>query len=93
MEWRQERPSWCPHVECRFAVRSQDSICIGELPTPAPHDGDVNTHRMCQRGAQDDGLWLHQLELNRSDAWHFSRCLRVAFHLTPEARADHGAQE
>jgi hypothetical protein len=80
-EWKQERPTWCPHVDCSFRARSQDSLCIGELPEPQAH-GDhegVNTHRFCQRGAPDDGEWLHTIEWNRGDAWHLRRCIDAVF--------------
>jgi len=62
-----------------------DSLCIGELRTPLPHDGVDNTHRLCQRGAEDDGLWLRQLEWNRGDAWNFGRVINAAFVFEPEA--------
>ena len=45
--WKQERPSWCPHADCQFRRRAMDSICGGELAEPEPHDGDMNTHRLC----------------------------------------------
>ncbi len=78
-DWPQEKPTWCPHPDCKFSIRSQDSICIGELPAPRPHDGVDNTHRLCMRGAPDDGEWLHTVELNVGDAWNFARILKVAF--------------
>ncbi len=55
-EWKQERPAWCPHDECIFKRRAMDSLCGGELPTPEPHDGDMNTHRFCMNldGVVDD---------------------------------------
>lgn len=77
--WQQERPSWCPHSDCGFLVRSQDAICIGKLPTAQMHDGIENTHRLCQRGAPDDGEWLHKVEWNKGDAWNLWRCLNAAF--------------
>jgi len=69
-DWKQERPMWCPNTECLFRMRSQDSLCVGELPVPLQHDGIDNTHRLCQRGAADDGLWLHVVELNQE----FRKC-------------------
>lgn len=45
--YTQDRPSWCPHTDCLFRRRVMDNLCGGELPAPAPHDGDVNTHRVC----------------------------------------------
>ena len=55
-EWKQERPPWCPHQTCLFRRRAQDAICCGELPEPAEHEGDLNTHRIClsQAGRTDD---------------------------------------
>lgn len=81
--WPQARPSWCPHRTCGFRVRSQDAICIGKLPSPREHDGILNTHRLCQRGAPDDGTWLHIVELNRGDAWDLRRCMDAAFGFRP----------
>ena len=79
-EWNQQRPEWCPHPDCRFAIRSQDSLCIGELPNPMDHEGIENTHRLCQRGAEDDGQWLHTVEWNRGDAWNLRRVIDAAFN-------------
>ena len=31
-EYRQERPTWCPHQDCLFKRRVMDSICGGALP-------------------------------------------------------------
>lgn len=78
-DWKQEKPAWCPHPDCQFKVRGQDSICIGMLPSPRKHDGVDNTHRLCQRGTPDDGAWLHTIELNRGDAWNFVRILKMGF--------------
>lgn len=86
-EWKQERPAWCPHIDCRFRARSQDSICIGELPEAQDHGTHkgVNTHRLCQRGAPDDGEWLHTVEWNKGDAWNLRRCIDAAFFPTTTA--------
>lgn len=46
-QYNQEKPSWCPHESCEFLRRVEDSLCGGSLPTPEPHDGDLNTHRLC----------------------------------------------
>ncbi len=56
--WKQERPTWCLHKECLFKRRVMDAICGGELPEPSPHEGDINTHRIClnQGGRIDDYL-------------------------------------
>lgn len=77
--WRQERPIWCPNKACQFRARSQDAICVGELPTPQDHDGIPNTHNLCQRGAPDDGGWLHTVQWNRGDAWNMRRVIDAAF--------------
>jgi hypothetical protein len=79
MSWAQERPAWCPHTDCAFRVRSQDSICIGQLPRSTDHDGVENTHRLCQRGAPDDGSWLHSVLWNKGDAWNMRRVINAAF--------------
>lgn len=84
--WKQERPSWCPHQDCQFRVRSQDAICIGELPTPREHDGVQNTHRLCQQGAPDDGSWLHTVEWCRGDAWNLRRVIDAAFGFGGQSR-------
>ena len=78
-DWKQEKPEWCPHQDCGFCARGQDSICIGKLPKSLDHDGVANTHRLCMRGAADDGLWLHEVEWNRGDAWNFRRIIDIAF--------------
>lgn len=78
-EWQQQRPPWCPHPDCAYKISSQAVLCIGELPRPEPHDGDHNTHRLCQRGAPDDGEWLHSFQLNRGDAWAYRRLLDSVF--------------
>ncbi|KKM65079.1 hypothetical protein LCGC14_1494830 [marine sediment metagenome] len=56
MEWRQERPVWCPHQDCLFQRRVQDALCGGHLLEPIPHDGDMNDHRIClhSEGRVDD---------------------------------------
>ena len=45
--FKQERPSWCGHLDCRFRRRVMDHLCGGELPSPEPHDGDLNIFRIC----------------------------------------------
>ena len=47
MEWKQERPSWCPHKDCQFLRRAMDDMCGGKLPIPTEHEGQFNTHRFC----------------------------------------------
>ena len=53
-EFKQERPQWCPHLNCIYKRVSQDKIYGGELPEPQPHDPggpSVNTHRLCLKDA------------------------------------------
>ena len=63
MEWKQERPSWCPNQDCIFKRRVQDAFCGGELPEPTPHDGDLNTHRLCWYGGEGPDSYM----VNKSD--------------------------
>lgn len=67
-EWKQERPSWCPHDTCIFRKRAMDSMCCGRLPEPSPHGADFNTHRLCLNGASDDG-GVFDLQINKTDVW------------------------
>lgn len=68
--WEQERPTWCPHTDCLFRRRAQDAVCGGQLPSPVPHDGDLNTHRVCFNGVADDGGPL-DVQVNRTDLGWF----------------------
>lgn len=61
-QYKQERPSWCPHGDCGFLRRIQDSFCGGKLPSPEPHGGDMNTHRLCINA---EGVF--DLQVNASD--------------------------
>ena len=74
----QERPTWCPHQTCQFKFRVTDAMCAGELPKPEPHDGDLNTHRMCLNGA-DEGGGVFDLQINRSDVGWFRRLFEAIF--------------
>jgi hypothetical protein len=76
-----ERPSWCPHSTCCPVGGASEQKCVGALPAPEPHDGDFNTHRLCLRGARDDGEWTFDLQINRADAWHLWRTLGHVFGL------------
>lgn len=62
VEWKQERPEWCPHQDCVFLRQSQGLLCGGHLPKPEPHDGDENTHRLCIKAAG-----VFDLQINRTD--------------------------
>ena len=64
--WKQERPAWCPHRNCVFSRRSQDALCGGSLPKPAPHDGDENTHRLCIKAGE-----VFDLQVNKTDLGYF----------------------
>ncbi len=47
-----------------------DSMCVGQLPKPEPHDGDLNTHRLCLNGAGEGG-GVFDLQINKSDVGWF----------------------
>jgi hypothetical protein len=64
-QWKQERPEWCGHADCIFRRRAMDSFCGGELPAPEPHNGDMNTHRLCIR-FEDDGSTV-DMQVNATD--------------------------
>lgn len=70
--WLQERPKWCPHKDCRFRRRGQDSMCCGALPKPEPHDGGTNLYRLCLNGADKDG-GVFDLQVNDTDIWYFRK--------------------
>jgi len=63
-QYKQEKPSWCPHESCKFLRRVQDDLCGGSLPTPESHDGDLNTHRLC---IKTDTEGAFDLQVNTSD--------------------------
>jgi hypothetical protein len=67
--WLQERPTWCPHLDCLFRRRAMDSICGGELPEPEPHLGDSNTHRVCLNGVIEGEIF--DLQVNATDLGWF----------------------
>ena len=62
-DWKQERPTWCPHADCVFQRRAMDHLCGGQLPVPEPHDGDHNTHRLCINAGEP----VFDLQVNASD--------------------------
>lgn len=77
MEWKQVKPSWCPHlIDCVFLRRVQDSLCAGQLLKPISHDGDVNTHRICFNGVLPNNE-VFDLQTNKSDVFHLKRILNV----------------
>jgi len=66
MEWKHERPIWCPHQDCGFKRRAMDSLCGGKLPKPIEHDGDFNTHRLCIKTNE-----VFDLQVNKTDLFWF----------------------
>ena len=66
---KQERPSWCPHADCAFIRLTDNVACVGKLPIPILHDGVPNTHRLCLKGAADDG-GVFDLQINTNDIEH-----------------------
>jgi hypothetical protein len=76
--WRQNKPSFCPHHNCRFIYRVLDDMCGGELPEPEPHNADFNTHRFCLNRIADDGGVL-SLQINKSDVGWFRTMFDVMF--------------
>lgn len=76
MEWKQEKPSWCPYSLCIFLRRAMDSICIGKLLCPVPHGKDLNTHRICLMNVLPDNE-IFDLQINKGDIYHFRRILNA----------------
>ena len=69
-EWKQERPDFCPHNDCLFKRRAMDDMCVGYLPKPEKHNGDINKYRWCLNGASDsEGVF--DLQINDTDIWWF----------------------
>ncbi len=64
-EWKQERPSWCPHISCQFKRRVQDAFCCGKLYEPQPHGADWNDARICFN-CHDDGS-IQNYMVNKTD--------------------------
>jgi len=78
-----KRPDWCPYKTCIFKMNSQDLICTGELPEPEAHDNDENTHRFCL-DEREFGKGIHDLQINRTDAWYFKRHMDVILNQPKE---------
>jgi len=72
MEWKQEKPSWCPYPECIFKRKVMDAMCGGQLPKPEPHDEDFNPHRICIMNVLPCGE-VFDLLVNTGDLYHFRR--------------------
>lgn len=85
MEWKNERPGFCPHPDCTFKMRAQDRICIGALQAREEHDDDYNTHRLCI----DAGGPVFDLQVNRSDVYHFRRLFNAIFPVEHEMTAQY----
>lgn len=66
-EWKQERPTWCPHQDCIFKRRVMDSICGGHLPKPEPHGADSNDKRFCLNFDDDPSTEVFDLQVNDTD--------------------------
>lgn len=71
--WKQERPAWCGHKDCKFVQRVQDAMCGGHLPVPEPHNGDFNDHRLCLR-FKDDGS-VTDIQCNNTDLYALFRII------------------
>ena len=71
-EWKNERPVWCPHQDCKYRLRAQDAACVGYLATAVPHDGDMNIYRLCLCGVLPNNQ-VFDLQINDSDIYHFRR--------------------
>lgn len=74
---KRRRPKMCPHKDCRFILNFQDAICGGELPSPVPHDGVDNTHRLCL--FEEPGTQPYDLMINKTDAWWIKRAFSQMF--------------
>jgi len=63
MTYKQEKPTWCKHLDCIFQRRVLDVLCGGELPKPEPHNGDFNLYRVCIRTNGE----VFDLQVNNTD--------------------------
>ena len=90
-EWKNERPEWCPHANCEYRLRAQDSACVGYLPLPIPHGEDSNDYRFCLNGALESGE-VFDLMINDSDLYHFKR-LFAALQRRPGSKGYHDVEE
>ena len=71
-----KRPNWCPHVDCKFKIHSQNKMCIGKLLKPEPHDNDFNDHRLCF-DTRETGHGIFDLQINWTDCWNMKRLLNT----------------
>ncbi len=72
-----KRPLDCPHQKCLFIMQTQEALCAGKLLEPVPHDGDVNTHRICFLGLDcpSSDISVVDLQVNTGDLYHLRRIL------------------
>lgn len=69
-----KRPNWCPHIDCKFKIQTQNKMCVGKLPKQAPHDNDFNDHRLCI-DTRETGKGIFDLQINWTDCWNLKRLL------------------
>jgi len=82
--FQQVRPDWCPHADCDYIASSQNKICKGVLPCPAPHGDGFNTHRFCL-DTRESGHGVFDLQINNTDIFNIKRILSAAQkRVTPE---------
>jgi len=73
---KEKKPKWCPHKTCIYLADCQNLFCIGKLPKPIKHDNDFNTHRFCI-DERETKHGIHDLQINKTDAWNFIRLLKM----------------
>ncbi len=81
--WKNERPKWCPHLDCIHKILSQNKLCGGKLSKPVPHDNDFNDLRICLKGVLPNNE-IFDLQVNKSDLYHFGRIFKVLKELSNE---------
>lgn len=72
VEYKQERPSWCPHTDCVFRRRVLDSACAGVLPEIADETDEAGRHindsRICLNETHSaDDAKVFDLKVNETD--------------------------
>ena len=85
--WKNERPDWCPYPNCIFKMNTQNLICTGKLTVPESHDSDENTHRLCFN-ERETGHGIHDLQINRTDAWFIKRHVELVINSPKKIRND-----
>ena len=76
--FKQERPEFCPHIDCQFIYRVLESMCGGELTIPNPHNGQLNTHRFCLNDVDGNGE-IFDLTINKNDVGWFRKLFDEMF--------------